>query len=156
MNHYLNAKISSITDAVLGLVGAMMQLKPPAEGQRVQIIKHVHEGRPLVELRVVRDHDRATADYGVRQAWIYSYPEAGRFELHYTTRDDIVRIVDAYPHTSANASLVFTTQQKGATTFSLEEIYTACDILHLYLIDTTDTVPDTRGNVESNLPSQDA
>jgi hypothetical protein len=156
MNHYLNAKISSISDAILGLVGALMQVKPPTEGQRVQIVKHVHEGRLLVELRVVRDHDKATSDYGVRQAWIYTYPEEARFELHYTTRDDILKIVESYPHLKTNASVVFTTQQKAASTFTLENIYPACDILHLYLTDPSDTLPGIGGNVETNLPQQDA
>lgn len=156
MNHYLNAKVSSITDSVLGLVGALMQIKPPTEGQRVQILKHVHEGRPLVELRVVRDDDRATSDYGVRQAWIYAFPEGGCFELHYTTREDILKIVESYPHLKNNASLVFTTQQHAASTFSLQDIYTACDILHLYLTDRSDTLPGVTGNIETNLPQQDA
>jgi hypothetical protein len=156
MNHYLNAKVSSITDAVLGLTSALMQISPLAEGQRVQVIRHVHEGRSLVELRVVRDHDRTTSDYGVRQAWIYAYPDTAEFEMHYTHRDDIVRLVKAYPHLKSNASVVYVTQQKAGAKFSLQDIYQACDILHSFLADTTDMVPNTVGNIESNLPQQDA
>lgn len=156
MNHYLNTKVSSITDAILGLTGALMQISPLAEGQRVQVIKHVYESRPLVELRVVRDHDRTTSDYGVRQAWIYAYPDTAEFEMHYTHRDDIVRLVKAYPDLKGNASVVYVTQQKAGAKFSLQDIYTACDVLHSFLADTTDMVPNTVGNIESNLPQQDA
>lgn len=156
MNHYLNPKISSITDALLGLTAALMQISPLAQGQRVQILKHVHEGRALVELRVVRDHDRATQDYGARQAWIYAYAEAGEFEMHFTHRDEILKLVKAYPHLKANASLVYVTQQKRRPHFSLQDIYAAADILHSFLADASDLVPTTVGNIESNLPPQDA
>lgn len=156
MNHYLNPKVSSITDAVLGLTSALMQISPLAQGQRVQVIKHVHEGRSLVELRVVRDHDPVTQDYGVRQAWIYAYAEAGEFEMHYTHRDDILKLVKAYPDLKATASLVYVTQQKAGARFSLQDIYTAVDILHSFLADSSDTIPTTAGNIESNLPPHDA
>lgn len=156
MNHYLNSKISSVADAILGLTSAMMQLKPPADGQRVQLLKHVHAGFPLVELRVMRDDDKATADYGVRQAWIYTYPDDGSFEMHYTAREDILKLLKEYPHLKNNVTLVSTLNRQGASKFSLQDIYTACEILHSYLTDRTDMVPSVSGNIETNLPQQDA
>jgi len=150
MNQYLNPKVSSITDAVLSLTAALLQIKAPV-GQRVQVIKHVHERRPLVELRVVRDDDKETADYGVRQAWIYAYPDEGLFELRYTLREDIIAAMKSNPP-SAYTALVFGTDRKEIGRFELEDIFNASQILHLYLTDPTDVIPATAVCRETDLP----
>jgi hypothetical protein len=130
-----------------------MQNKPLV-GQRVAVIKHVHEGRVLVELRVIRDNERETADYGVRQAWIYTYPEEEKFVFHYTTREDIIRLLKAYPDLKNLTTLLFTTAEISTPKFMLEDIHTACEILRSFLSDPSDVLPGISGNVETHLPQR--
>lgn len=158
MNQSLNPKVSSIADAVLGLTAALMHVKPAPAGQHVVMIRHVHEGRSLVELRVMRNSElrpaRGSIEYGVRQAWIYTYPNEGAFELHFTTREDVLKFIKDHPHLNNNVSLLFTMATRTQPKFLLADIYAACDVLHSFLTDTTDPVPEAGGNVESDLPTR--